>query len=226
MISVAASNGPAATRTPAAERVLLAGIDLFFESGFLATTIRDVTSRCGLTPAAFYNHFESKESLLGTIVSEANAILEAQIDALELDDADPAGSLATLVQTLVTFNLTYPKQARIANREYVMLQPAQRKQVIDHRRRIRALFERVLSSEKTARGLVRPETHPAPDELEIRLLAISILNISISASDWFHAEGPLNIAEFAETHGRLAVRMAGLTPLRRTRRAPRRTAQS
>ena len=68
MISVAPSNGPAATRTPAAERVLLAGIDLFFESGFLATTIRDVTSRCGLTPAAFYNHFESKESLLATIV--------------------------------------------------------------------------------------------------------------------------------------------------------------
>src|SRR6202034_4278687 len=35
------------------------------------------------------------------------------------------------------------------------------------------------------------------------------------------AEGPLNIAEFAETHGRLAVRMAGLTPLRRARRPAR-----
>lgn len=206
------------TRTAASERVLAAGIDLFFEVGFPATTIRDLTARCGLTAAAFYNHFESKEALLYTIVSEANARLDRQIDELELSESEPARSLTLLVGTLVTFNLTSPKEARIANREYALLQPELRAQVVEHRRRIRALFEQVLSSNRTARGLVKPESHPRPDELDIRLLAISIINISIAASDWFHTSGPLTIPEFADTHGRLALRMAGLDQPKRAAR--------
>jgi AcrR family transcriptional regulator len=212
-----------AGRTAASERVLASGIQLFSSVGFLATTIRELTASCGLTAAAFYNHFESKEALLHTIISEANQRLNESLDALALDDDDPAASLRVLVNALVTYNVTYPKEARIANREYVFLQDARRQEVIDHRRRVRAMFEHVLASPQTARGLVVPDTHPDPDALEIRLLAISIVNISIASSDWFHRSGPLSIAEFADTHSRLALRMAGLVERRATRRPRRRS---
>jgi AcrR family transcriptional regulator len=204
-----------ASRTAASERVLAAGTELFSSFGFLATTIRQLTASCGITAAAFYNHFESKEALLYTIISEADAKLDDYLDALHLDDDDPAGSLTVLVNALVTFNVTYPKEARIANREYAFLQTELRQEVVDHRRRVRMMFEHVLASEQTARGLVVPDTHPSPDELEIRLLAISIVNISIASSDWYRSGGELSIAEFADTHSRLALRMAGLEPKRR-----------
>jgi AcrR family transcriptional regulator len=209
-------------RTAASERVLASGVQLFSSVGFLATTIRELTASCGITAAAFYNHFESKEALLYTIISEANKRLNDSLDALTLDDDDPAGSLRMLVNVLVTYNVTYPKQARIANREYVFLQDDRRQEVIDHRRRVRAMFEDVLASPQTARGLGAPDTHPNPDALEIRLLAISIVNISIASSDWFHRSGPLSIAEFADTHSRLALRMAGLVEHRSARRTRRR----
>jgi AcrR family transcriptional regulator len=163
-----------------------------------------------LTAAAFYNHFESKEALLYVIIDEANAKLEKQIDALRLEHSDHRLALTSLVRTLITFNLTSPKEAHIANREYTMLQPERRDEVVEHRRRIRALFERILSDDATPRGLVKTERQPVSDDVEIRFLAISIINISIAASEWFRTTGPLSIAEYADTHARLALRMAGL----------------
>jgi hypothetical protein len=80
-----------------------------------------------------------------------------------------------LVHGLVTFNLNHPIEARIANREWVFLQPAVR------------------------------------DEVEIRLLAMSILNLGIASSEWYRSDRPLRIPEVADAYCRLALRMAGLT---------------
>ncbi len=50
---------------PAAARRLLTGaIDAFAERGFQATTTRDIASRAGMSPAALYVHYPSKERLL------------------------------------------------------------------------------------------------------------------------------------------------------------------
>lgn len=50
---------------PAAARRLLTGaIDAFAERGFQATTTRDIASRAGMSPAALYVHYSSKERLL------------------------------------------------------------------------------------------------------------------------------------------------------------------
>src|SRR5690349_19524093 len=50
---------------PAAARRLLTGaVDAFAERGFQATTTRDIASRAGMSPAALYVHYPSKERLL------------------------------------------------------------------------------------------------------------------------------------------------------------------
>lgn len=40
---------------------------LFSEKGYQATTIRDITSRTGLSPGSFYNHFAGKDELLQAV---------------------------------------------------------------------------------------------------------------------------------------------------------------
>lgn len=197
--------------TPAARKVVDAGVELFAQVGFLATTIRDLTRLCGITAPSFYNHFESKEALLYDIVRTANSALEQRLDALEVDTLDPADALSGLVYGLVTFNLNHPKEARIANREWVFLQPAMRDEVSTHRRRVRSLFEQVLASADIAGGLLDGADDAVPDEVEIRLLAMSILNLSIASSEWYRSDRPLRIPEVADAYCRLALRMAGLT---------------
>jgi TetR/AcrR family transcriptional regulator, cholesterol catabolism regulator len=203
--------------TPAARKVVDAGVELFARVGFLATTIRDLTKLCGLTAPSFYNHFESKEALLFDIVSTVNSELERRLDALHLDTVASPEALSELVRTLVTFNLTHPKEARIANREWGFLQADLREQVTNHRRRVRSLFERTLQSPKTARGLLIGMHGQVADELEVRLLAMSIVNLSIASSEWYHPDGPLTIDDVAEAYCRLAIRMAGFPQLEATR---------
>jgi AcrR family transcriptional regulator len=197
-------------RTPAAQRVTDAGIDLFARVGFLATTIRDLTRSCGITAPSFYNHFDSKEALLFEIVRDANSELDRLFNASPIDELSPADGLAALVRTLVTFNLVHPREARIANREWVFLQPPAREEVTNHRRRVRALFERALSGPDVARGLVSGVKGPQADALEERLLAISIVNMSIASSEWYHPDGALSVTGVAECYANLALRMAGL----------------
>jgi AcrR family transcriptional regulator len=205
------SDGVAVTSSPALERVLAAGTNLFYESGFLATTIRAITGACGLTAPAYYNHFDSKEALLYTIISDANSALEAQLDSLQLNNAEPAEALRRLVKTLVEFNLARPKDARIANREYGFLQPPFRDEVIEHRRHVRSLFESVLASPVLPRGLLHVPRSKETDAMEIRLLAIAIINLCIASSDWFRSEGPLSVEAVSETCCRLALRMAQIS---------------
>jgi AcrR family transcriptional regulator len=51
-------------------------IELFTERGYEATSLREIAERLGITKAALYYHFSSKESIV-------RAIFDAHLDALE-----------------------------------------------------------------------------------------------------------------------------------------------
>jgi len=46
------------------ERILEVALDLFVEQGFEKTSLREIAERVGVTKAALYYHFESKDDLL------------------------------------------------------------------------------------------------------------------------------------------------------------------
>jgi len=76
---------PWAEVTPeAARRLLVAAVDAFAERGYHATTTRDIASRAGMSPAALYIHYRTKEELLHRISrighDRALALLEAAAD--------------------------------------------------------------------------------------------------------------------------------------------------
>src|SRR5208337_4670545 len=79
MGSDAATPLPAAPRPAAGERreqILRAAMDCFAARGFRGTTTRDIAARVGITEAALYRHFPSKEALYTAIVDEKMAAPE------------------------------------------------------------------------------------------------------------------------------------------------------
>ena len=92
---------PVAPRPAAGERreqILRAAMDCFAARGFRGTTTRDIAARVGLTEAALYRHFPSKEALYAAIVEKKMAAPEwmelvAQA-AAEGDDRAVFGGLA------------------------------------------------------------------------------------------------------------------------------------
>lgn len=73
-----------ARRTDTRERILTVAATLFSDKGFNATSIRDISDALGVTKAALYYHFSSKEEILRAIVdqpiSAVRGVLEQQRD--------------------------------------------------------------------------------------------------------------------------------------------------
>jgi AcrR family transcriptional regulator len=59
-----------ARRTDTRERILTVAAALFSEKGFTATSIRDISEALGVTKAALYYHFASKDEILHAIVDQ------------------------------------------------------------------------------------------------------------------------------------------------------------
>jgi len=76
--------------------------ELFAERGFNGTTLQDVADTVGLTRAALYHYFESKEALLTTLVEGISAARASELKTIRLDPALSANEkLARITRTMV-----------------------------------------------------------------------------------------------------------------------------
>jgi AcrR family transcriptional regulator len=71
-------NGAAHARGGTRERIQAVALELFAEQGYEKTSLREIAERLGVTKAALYYHFKSKEDIVGSLVED----YFGQIDAL------------------------------------------------------------------------------------------------------------------------------------------------
>jgi AcrR family transcriptional regulator len=78
-------------------RVLDAARALFVEQGYAGTSVRDISSRLGMTKGSLYYHFSSKEELLAALI---DPLLEA-LDEFAVCAHASGAATAELLRTLV-----------------------------------------------------------------------------------------------------------------------------
>ncbi|MBT2384043.1 TetR/AcrR family transcriptional regulator [Streptomyces sp. ISL-11] len=61
------SSTPQARRSDTRERIQKTALDLFVSRGYEKTTLREIAGELGVTKAALYYHFKTKEDILGAI---------------------------------------------------------------------------------------------------------------------------------------------------------------
>src|SRR5262245_1291772 len=94
---------PSRSRGSRRDEILDAALACFAAAGFRGTTTREIAARVGITEAALYRHFESKEALYAAIIARKIEApdLTHQLEAAAAagDDAAVLGGLArTLIQ--------------------------------------------------------------------------------------------------------------------------------
>jgi len=72
------------------KRICQVALELIADRGYAATSTREIAERLGLTKAALYYHFRSKDDLLAAIVGPALAELEALVTRAEADEGPSA----------------------------------------------------------------------------------------------------------------------------------------
>ena len=103
------------------ERILKVANELFTEQGYEGTSLREISDRLGITKAALYYHFRSKEEILTTLLKPFFVLLDDLLGRLE--DAHDVEAWADALTWMVTKIFDYLDFFRLmgSNRHVVEL---------------------------------------------------------------------------------------------------------
>jgi AcrR family transcriptional regulator len=197
------SEAGAARSGDSSRRLIEAAIEAFADRGYHATTTRDIATRVGLSPAALYVHFPSKQALLGEISVVGH---EAALDLVERSAAAPGSPLTRLEAVIRAFTAWHAERhrvARVVQHELAALADADRHRVLDIRRRIEGVVEAQLSAGNASGEMDVPDP---------RAVARALLSLSVDVARWYDPRGSRTAEEIGELYADLAARMVVARP--------------
>jgi AcrR family transcriptional regulator len=184
----------------AARRLLVAAVEAFAERGYHATTTRDIAGRAGMSPAALYIHYKTKEELLHRISrighDKALAILEAAANG----PGTAAERLADAVRSFVRWHAGRRTTARVVQYELDSLSEEHREEIFELRRRSDAAVRRIINE-----GVAAGEF----DVPDVSGTTLAVLSLCIDVARWFNTEGRRTPDEVGALYADLVLRMVG-----------------
>jgi AcrR family transcriptional regulator len=127
-----------------------AAVAVMGEDGYEGASMRDMAARAGVSVAALYYHFPSKQDLLRQFLDEAYDVILARLER-RLGAADPEATaqLDEVVSTLIASHLhdAFASLAsKVAFRDYIRLKEPEREAIDEKRRRLLQIVEDVVGA--------------------------------------------------------------------------------
>lgn len=188
----------------AARRLIVAAVAEFSARGYHATTTRQISIRAGMSPAAMYVHYASKEEMLYDASTIAHAAAFRAVSQPAPEDLTPSARLRFLVRRLTLWHAEHPSLARIAQYDLGGLSPEHHAEIATIRRRTERIFRNAVED-----GL----TTGAFQATDVNAAVRAVMSMIIDVARWFRKDGPTDATTLATWYGDLAVRMlAGNDP--------------
>ncbi|CQR64874.1 TetR/AcrR family transcriptional regulator [Streptomyces leeuwenhoekii] len=184
----------------AARRLLVAAVEAFAERGYHATTTRDIAGRAGMSPAALYIHYKTKEELLHRISRIGH---DKALDILRTaagGEGSPAERLADAVSSFVRWHAGRRTTARVVQYELDALGPEARAEILALRRQVDAEVRGIIED-----GVAAGEF----DVADVQGTTLAVLSLCIDVARWFNIEGPRTPDEVGALYADLVLRMVG-----------------
>ncbi|MEU6680815.1 TetR/AcrR family transcriptional regulator [Streptomyces sp. NPDC046853] len=184
----------------AARRLLIAAVEAFAERGYHATTTRDIAGRAGMSPAALYIHYKTKEELLHRISrighDKALRVLRTAADR----PGSAAERLADAVRSFVRWHADHHTTARVVQYELDALGEEHRTEIIALRRQSDAAVRDMINEG------VRDGEFDVPD---VPGTTLAVLSLCIDVARWFNVAGQRTPDEVGALYADLVLRMVG-----------------
>jgi AcrR family transcriptional regulator len=186
-------------RPAAVERLLEAAAEAFADKGFHATTTRDIAARAGMSPAAVYVHFASKEELLNELSLVGHrAALDIVVTATVRGSGAPAAQLQAVVSDFASWHARHRRTARVVQYELGALTEQHRAVIDGLRRQIQARMRELLEAGVRAGDFVVPDVPGT---------ALALLSLAVDVARWYRPEGPRSPDDIGALYADLALRM-------------------
>jgi AcrR family transcriptional regulator len=191
--------------------LLTSAVRCFASNGYHATTTRDISAGVGLSPAALYVHFPSKELVLFEIIRAAHEHALAYVQEPGRPVAvDAAADLRVMMTRYTAWHARHHVAARVAQYELAGLAADHYDEIMQLRRRTNEVFRAAI-----ARG-VEDGTFSAVD---VNRVVRGMLSLSIDLIRWYRTDGPDSPEQIGEFYAELALKMV-LSPVSTTPTPP------
>lgn len=183
-------------------RLLAAALDSFAHRGFHGTSTRDIARSAGMSPAAVYMHYRTKEELLYSLSFAGHQhVLEVVEEAVAMHSG-PAEQFREIVEQFTAWHARFHTNARVVQYEMAALSPDHRLEIAGLRRAIEMRVREVVGS-----GVTRGEfTVRTPNTA-----ALAALSLGIDVARWYREEGTWTPEQIGQQYGELALGMVGWT---------------
>jgi AcrR family transcriptional regulator len=179
--------------------LLTSAVRCFAANGYHATTTRDIAVGVGLSPAALYVYFPSKELVLFEIMRAGHERALAYVrDPVIAAAGGAADSLALMVSRYTAWHARHHVAARVCQYELAGLTPEHYDEIIQIRHQTNEVFRDAIE-----RGI----TEGAFAAGNVNRLVRGILSLSIDLVRWYRLDGPDSPAQLGEFYATLALRM-------------------
>lgn len=187
----------------AARRLLVAAVEAFAERGYHATTTRDIAGRAGMSPAALYIHYKTKEELLHRISRIGHDKALEILDTAASGPGSASERLDAAVRSFVRWHAAHHTTARVVQYELDALAPEHRSEIVALRRQSDAAIRRILADGVAAGEFFVPDVPGT---------TLAVLSLCIDVARWFSADGRRTPDEVGGLYAGLVLRMVGAGP--------------
>ncbi|MGW0950435.1 TetR/AcrR family transcriptional regulator [Streptomyces sp. NPDC002545] len=184
----------------AARRLLVAAVEAFAERGYHATTTRDIAGRAGMSPAALYIHYRTKEELLHRISRIGHEKVLEILRTAARREGGATERLADAVSSFVRWHAGGRTTARVVQYELDSLGPDARAEILALRRQVDAEVRGIIED-----GVASGEF----DVPDVRGTTLAVLSLCIDVARWFNLDGPRTPEEVGALYADLVLRMVG-----------------
>lgn len=173
---------------------------LIARHGFEGMNLRMLAEEIGVKAGSFYNHIESKQALLHTLLADTMTELQAGVDAALAGTTDPLDALRRFVAFHIEFHAVRRDQVFIGNAELRSLSPEQFEHIVGLRdayeRRLLAILRR-----GEAAGVFAPG--------DARVASYALIAMLSGVCNWYRPGGRLSVRQLVAQYTRMALGCVG-----------------
>jgi AcrR family transcriptional regulator len=181
-------------------RIFLAATAEFAERGFHATTTRDIAGRAGLSPAAMYVYFRSKEDLLHKIAISATDLTIEIATAEARRSGSPPDRLRALARVLTIWHTYNSQVAHVVLYQTGALTPAHQEEVAARRAAVGRIVRQVI-----AEGVESGDFETS----DPGATATAVLSLCLDVARWYRPGYRRTPQQLGDFNAAAALRVAG-----------------
>ena len=168
-----------------------AAIDLFFQKGYFATSISDITKRCGIQKASMYHHFPAKEDLLSAIMQQTLGDLMTGLQEGLTTAEDIENRMRMAIRNHILFHLKRQKETFIASSELRGLSPDNYQSIVGQRDAYEALFQQLIRTGMDQKVFCQSDA---------KIISYAILTLCTAGAAWYKPGGRLSAEAIASIY--------------------------